>query len=212
MEDRNSSYAPTPPSRSNEKPYSEKSPFSWNYFSPRRAGEPSPKKNRQGKRPNMSEIVYGAPKSRTFRDFQVLPHLPLPPNVADKKVPWFWFPYKVRPVSPLFLRGLLCTLLYMLLLLLSTVLFPLIRWIPALVILILTAICLPIAYVVHIMEFNYKLRDAIAFSAGKSVQAKAHFSSGILKVAADATYFEYNIFPGGKIVVLNDARIQRSPQ
>ena len=132
--------------------------------------------------------------------FEPIPHLPLPP--VQGELPWFWFPWRLRLLSPLTVRVVagLCAFA-------SVVLFTSLyavnaagAW--AALVLLNLLFTLPLCYVTHVMLWNFRLREGICYTLGKAAQAREAFKSDPRQ--PKHVYFAWKVAHGFRLVVLND--------
>lgn len=76
--------------------------------------------------------------------------------------------------------------------------------VPAVLTVVLQLLAWPCLYLAHIMVWNFRLREAICWAFGKSVQAKAQWKLTESKEKAKHVFFTYNISKNLVIKVLRD--------
>lgn len=155
----------------------------------------------------LMNIQYGAPKCRNSNQvgspYESRPHLPHVPMSGT--LPWKWFPFKFRIRMPRVLRwvgGIVQVAVVaggsLLLAARQTALGILV---PLFMTIMFT---IPCFYLAYIMDWNFKLREAICWCLGKSVQAKAEWKKTTNPETGKHIFFEYPVSKNFKLVVLND--------
>jgi len=156
---------------------------------------------------NPVRIALGAPKCRyahqTGSDFEAVPHLPHEP--IQGTLPWRWFPWKFRIRAPRLLRWI-GVILQAVALLVTIMLGA--RGdgaVAGIVFGILTVLfVVPCFYLAYIMDWNFKLREAICYCLGKSVQAKEQWKKSTNPETAKHVFFEHKVSRNFLLRVLND--------
>ena len=152
----------------------------------------------------LHEVVYGKPQCRKWHQvgtsFEPIPHIPLPP--VQSELPWFWFPYRFRLRSSLTIQAVACACVFASVLLFVSLYRVNLGAAIASLILLNVLFSIPLFYVSHVMNWNFRLREGICYVLGKAAQAREAFKTHPRQ--PKHRYFAWPISHGIQLTVLND--------